>query len=68
MTSLSEVVVPAKGTKPDKIIQVIWADDMSITFKGSSDINPNDVVQFVVMNTGKQMNNLQLLVILTFQF
>lgn len=53
MEGMSEVGMPAKGAKPDKVVHVILADDMSITFKKEVEIEPNDVVQFVVMNTGK---------------
>ncbi|MGB1321760.1 MAG: copper-resistant cuproprotein CopI [Vibrio gallaecicus] len=50
---MSEVGMPAKGAKPDKVVHVILSDDMKITFKKEVNIEPNDVVQFVVMNTGK---------------
>ncbi|WP_428772585.1 copper-resistant cuproprotein CopI [Vibrio sp.] len=50
---MSAVGMPAKGAKPDKVIHVILSDDMKITFKKEVKIEPNDVVQFVVMNTGK---------------
>lgn len=53
MEGMSAVGMPAKGAKPDKVVQVLLADDMSITLKGNTDIKPDDVVQFVVMNTGK---------------
>jgi uncharacterized cupredoxin-like copper-binding protein len=53
MEGMSEVGMPAKGAKPDKVVHVILADDMSISFKNDVTIEPNDVVQFVVMNTGK---------------
>ena len=53
MKGLSAVGMPAKGAKPDKVVHVLLGDDMKITFKRSVDIKPNDVVQFVVMNTGK---------------
>lgn len=53
MENMSDVGMPAKGAAPDKVIQVILADDMSMTFKGNTEIKPNDIVQFVVMNTGK---------------
>lgn len=53
MEGMSEVGMPAKGAKPDKVVHVMLADDMSITFKKEVKIEPNDVVQFVVMNTGK---------------
>lgn len=35
------------------MVHVILSDDMKITFKKDVTIEPNDVVQFVVMNTGK---------------
>ncbi|MFA0217498.1 cupredoxin family protein [Vibrio cyclitrophicus] len=53
MEGMSEVGMPAKGAKPDKVVHVLLSDDMKITFKNQVDIEPNDVVQFVVMNTGK---------------
>ncbi|WP_104213789.1 copper-resistant cuproprotein CopI, partial [Vibrio cyclitrophicus] len=53
MEGMSEVGMPAKGAKPDKVVHVLLSDDMKITFKNKVDIEPNDVVQFVVMNTGK---------------
>ena len=53
MEGMSEVGMPAKVAKPDKVVHVLLSDDMKITFKNKVDIEPNDVVQFVVMNTGK---------------
>lgn len=53
MDDMSEVGMPAKGAKPDKVVHVLLSDDMKITFKKEVNIEPNDVVQFVVMNTGK---------------
>ncbi|MDE1250885.1 cupredoxin family protein [Vibrio aestuarianus] len=53
MDGMSEVGMPAKGAKPDKVVHVLLSDDMTITFKKAVKIEPNDVVQFVVMNTGK---------------
>ncbi|MEZ8613827.1 cupredoxin family protein [Vibrio sp. 10N.222.51.C8] len=53
MEGMSEVGMPATGAKPDKVVNVLLSDDMKITFKNKVDIEPNDVVQFVVMNTGK---------------
>ncbi|EMQ2876651.1 copper-binding protein [Vibrio navarrensis] len=53
MEGMSDVGMPAKGAKPDKVVHVILSDDMKITFKKDVTIEPNDVVQFVVMNTGK---------------
>ncbi|WP_086968232.1 copper-resistant cuproprotein CopI [Vibrio coralliirubri] len=53
MEGMSEVGMPATGAKPDKVVHVLLSDDMKITFKNKIDIEPNDVVQFVVMNTGK---------------
>ncbi|MEZ9312925.1 cupredoxin family protein [Vibrio sp. 10N.286.49.F3] len=53
MEGMSEVGMPATGAKPDKVVHVLLSDDMKITFKNEVDIEPNDVVQFVVMNTGK---------------
>ena len=53
MEGMSEVGMPAKGSKPDKVVHVLLSDDMKITFKKEVKIELNDVVQFVVMNTGK---------------
>ncbi|OMO30181.1 copper-binding protein [Vibrio sp. 10N.222.47.A9] len=53
MEGMSEVGMPATDAKPDKVVHVLLSDDMKITFKNKVDIEPNDVVQFVVMNTGK---------------
>jgi uncharacterized cupredoxin-like copper-binding protein len=53
MEGMSAVGMPATGAQPDKVIHIILSDDMKITFKGNVSIEPNDVVQFVVMNTGK---------------
>lgn len=53
MEGMSAVGMPAAGTKPDKVVHVILKDDMTISFKRDVEIKPNDVVQFVVMNTGK---------------
>jgi uncharacterized cupredoxin-like copper-binding protein len=53
MEGMSAVGMPAKGAKPDKVVHVILTDDMKINFKKEVDIEPNDVVQFVVMNVGK---------------
>ncbi|QCI73435.1 MULTISPECIES: copper-resistant cuproprotein CopI [Vibrio] len=53
MEGMSEVGMPAQGAKPDQVVHVLLSDDMKITFKNKVDIEPNDVVQFVVMNTGK---------------
>ena len=53
MDGMSAVGMPAKGAKPDKVIHVMLSDDMKIRFKKEVQIEANDVVQFVVMNTGK---------------
>ncbi|CAH7485104.1 Copper-binding protein [Vibrio chagasii] len=53
MDGMSEVGMPATGAKPDKVVHVLLSDVMKITFKNKVNIEPNDVVQFVVMNTGK---------------
>lgn len=53
MDGMSEVGMPAKGAKPDVVVHVMLSDDMKITFKKDVKIQPNDVVQFVVMNKGK---------------
>ena len=45
--------MPAVGAKPDKVVHVLLSDDMTIKFKQEVKIEPNDVVQFVVMNIGK---------------
>ena len=50
---MSQVGMPAKGAQPDKVIHVVLNDDMTIQFKKEVNIEPNDVVQFVVMNVGK---------------
>lgn len=56
MADMSAVGMPATGAKPDKVVHVILSDEMTITFKKEVAIKPNDVVQFVVMNTGKQVH------------
>lgn len=53
MEGMSDVGMPAKGAKPDKVVHVLLSDDMKIRFKKEVKIEPNDVVQFVVLNTGK---------------
>ncbi|MGL6316415.1 copper-resistant cuproprotein CopI [Vibrio sp. WXL103] len=53
MEGMSAVGMPATGAKPDKVIHVVLSDDMKIEFKRDVKIEPNDIVQFVVMNTGK---------------
>ncbi|KUI97410.1 hypothetical protein VRK_35990 [Vibrio sp. MEBiC08052] len=53
MDHMSDVGMPATGVKPNKVVHVLLSDDMKITFKKEINIAPNDVVQFVVMNTGK---------------
>ncbi|MCZ4292966.1 MULTISPECIES: copper-binding protein [Vibrio] len=53
MEGMSDVGMPAKGAKPDKVVHVLLSDDMKIRFKQDVKIEPNDVVQFVVLNTGK---------------
>lgn len=53
MGEMSDVGMPAAGSKPSKVVYVMLSDDMKITFKKEVTIEPNDVVQFVVMNTGK---------------
>jgi len=50
---MSDVGMPAPGVKPNKVAYVMLSDDMKITFKKEVKIEPNDVVQFVIMNTGK---------------
>ncbi|MBU2897905.1 copper-resistant cuproprotein CopI [Vibrio hepatarius] len=50
---MSEVGMPAKGAQPNKVIDVLLNDDMTIQFKKGVNIEPNDVVQFVVKNLGK---------------
>lgn len=52
MEGMSAVGMPANGAKPDKVVHVILSDDMRINFKKDVTIEPNDVVQFVVMNIG----------------
>ncbi|MGR6832266.1 copper-resistant cuproprotein CopI [Aliivibrio wodanis] len=53
MKDMNAVGMPATGMKPNKVVHVILSDDMKITFKKEVNIEPNDVVQFVIMNTGK---------------
>ncbi|MCE4936216.1 copper-resistant cuproprotein CopI [Aliivibrio fischeri] len=53
MKDMNAVGMPATGMKPDKVVHVILSDDMKITFKKEVDIQPNDIVQFVIMNTGE---------------
>lgn len=53
MEGMSDVGMPAKGAKPNKVVHVILSDDMRIKFKKPVKIESNDVVQFVVINTGK---------------
>ncbi|MEW4341909.1 copper-binding protein [Vibrio diabolicus] len=53
MPGMSAVGMPANGAKPDKVVHVLLTDDMKITFKKDVTIEADDVVQFVVMNTGK---------------
>ncbi|MGF1718515.1 copper-binding protein [Vibrio kyushuensis] len=53
MEGMSAVGMPAKGAQPNKVVHVVLSDDMKISFKGDVTIEPDDVVQFVVMNTGK---------------
>ena len=50
---MSDVGMSAEGAKPNKVVYVILSDDIKITFKQEVKIEPNDVVQFVVMNAGK---------------
>ncbi|KLV04087.1 copper-binding protein [Photobacterium aquae] len=52
MMNMSAVGMPAPGAKPDKVVHVLLSDDMKIRFKKHVDIKPNDIVQFVIMNTG----------------
>ena len=52
-SNMSMSGMSAEGVKPNKVVYVILSDDMKITFKQEVKIEPNDVVQFVVMNTGK---------------
>lgn len=53
MEGMSDVGMPAMGSKPNKVVHVLLSDDMKIRFKKEVKIESNDVVQFVVMNTGK---------------
>ncbi|SMY33927.1 hypothetical protein PMAL9190_01386 [Photobacterium malacitanum] len=57
MKGMSAVGMPAKGAKPDKVVHVILSDDNTITFKKDVQIESNDVVQFVIMNTGKNTHS-----------
>lgn len=52
MSGMTQVGMPAQGAKADKVIHVILSDDKPIQFKKDVNIEENDVVQFVVMNTG----------------
>ncbi len=54
MPGMSAVGMLAKGAKADKVVYVILSDDQPIQFKKQVDIEPNDVVQFVIMNTGSK--------------
>lgn len=54
MPGMSAVGMPAKGAKADKVVHVILSDNKPIQFKENVTIEPNDVVQFVIMNTGTQ--------------
>ncbi|EGU48058.1 hypothetical protein VII00023_17514 [Vibrio ichthyoenteri ATCC 700023] len=54
MPGMTSVGMPAQGAKADKVVHVILSDDKPIQFKKSVSIEQNDVVQFVVMNTGNQ--------------
>ena len=54
MQRTSSVGMPANGAKPDKVVHVVLNDDKIITFKKEVKIEPNDVVQFVVMNAGNE--------------
>ncbi len=53
MAGMSDVGMPAIGVKPNKVVHVMLSDDMKITFKKDVKVETNDVVQFVIMNTGK---------------
>ncbi|MGX9417477.1 copper-resistant cuproprotein CopI [Vibrio sp. RC27] len=52
MEGMSDVGMPAMGAKPDKVVHVLLSDDKRIRFKKEVKIESNDVVQFVIMNTG----------------
>ncbi|MUJ39558.1 copper-resistant cuproprotein CopI [Aliivibrio fischeri] len=52
MKDMNAVGMPAMGMKPDKVVHVILSDDMKISFTKEMNIESNDVVQFVIMNTG----------------
>ncbi len=54
--SMSEVGMPAPGVKPNKVVHVLLADDSTISFKKEVKIEPNDVVQFVVLNVGDEVH------------
>ncbi len=54
MAGMSAVGMPAPHAQPDKVVHVLLSDDNRITFKQPVTIKENDVVQFVIMNTGKQ--------------
>ncbi|ODS11257.1 copper-resistant cuproprotein CopI [Vibrio scophthalmi] len=52
MPGMTQVGMPAQGAKADKVIHVILSDDKPIQFKKDVNIEENDVVQFVIMNSG----------------
>jgi uncharacterized cupredoxin-like copper-binding protein len=54
--TMSDVGMPAPGVKPNKVVHVLLADDSTITFKKEVKIEPNDVVQFVVLNVGDEVH------------
>lgn len=54
--TMSDVGMPAPGVKPNKVVHVLLNDDGSITFKKEVKIEPNDVVQFVVLNVGDEVH------------
>lgn len=53
MDDMNAVGMPATGMKANKVVHVILSDDMKITFKKEVNLEPNDIVQFVIMNTGR---------------
>ena len=53
MSATSAVGMPAHGAKADKVGHVLLSDDMQISFKKEVSIAADDVVQFVVMNSGQ---------------
>lgn len=54
MPAMTAVGMPAQGAKANKVVHIILSDEQPMQFKKPVTIDANDVVQFVVMNTGTQ--------------